>query len=68
MFPSDKALILHFVSLHPDNEDLEETLQDWIEGESFEKTKKMVAKKGIENFANKLDLEPALLTEILEAK
>ena len=66
-FPSDRALTLHFVNQNPQKEDLEEFINDFIAGDSFEKTKKIVA-KGLEKAAKRFDLEPELLKQIMDAK
>jgi hypothetical protein len=67
VFPSDDALILHFVQKYPDVEDLDETIQDDILGEEFESVKEMASKK-IEKVAKRLGLSADLLREIIDAK
>ena len=67
VFPSDDALILHFVLKYPDVEDLDETIQDDILGEEFESVKEMASKK-IEKVAKRLGLSADLLREIIDAK
>ena len=57
MFPSDKALIIHFVNQNPNVEDLEETINDWVLGDNFEAIKKKVASKGIEKISKNLDID-----------